>query len=135
MNNFVDNIVNCTSNYIKYTLIISHLYVYNVYCISFIAERGGMTEPKKVEGLQTRLINTLRDHVTFHPEAQRKPQYLSRILDRLPQLRSLSVQVKSSCTLCKYCIVLQVWSSCTGSAQLITYGLFVHIWYSCTDTV
>ena len=52
-----------------------------------------MTEPKKVESLQTRLINTLRDHVTFHPEAQRKPQYLSRILDRLPQLRSLSVQV------------------------------------------
>ena len=56
------------------------------------SERHGLTEPKKVESLQSKLINTLRDHVTFHPEAQRKPQYLTLILDRLPQLRSLSVQ-------------------------------------------
>jgi nuclear receptor subfamily 4 group A protein 2 len=55
-------------------------------------ERHGLAEPKKVEQLQARLLNCLRDHATYNPEAQRKPQYLSRVLDKLPQLRALSVQ-------------------------------------------
>jgi len=57
-----------------------------------LSERHGLAEPKKVELLQTRLLNCLRDHATYNPEAQRKPQYLSRVLDKLPQLRALSVQ-------------------------------------------
>ena len=44
-------------------------------------------EPKKVESLQTKIINSLRDHVTYNPEAQRKPQYFTRILDKLQVLR------------------------------------------------
>ena len=55
-------------------------------------ERHGLTDPKKVESLQSKVINSLKDHVTYNPEAQKKPQYFSRILDRLPALRSLSVQ-------------------------------------------
>ena len=58
----------------------------------FIAERHGLIEPKKVESLQTKIINSLRDHVTYNPDAQKKPQYFSRILDKLQVLRSLSQQ-------------------------------------------
>ena len=55
-------------------------------------ERHGLSEPKKVEQLEGRILAALKDHVTFHPEAQQKPQYLSRILEKLPYLRSLSQQ-------------------------------------------
>ena len=57
-----------------------------------LTERHGLLEPKKVESLQTKIINSLRDHVTYNPEAQRKPQYFTRILDKLQVLRSLSQQ-------------------------------------------
>ena len=57
------------------------------------AERHGLSEPKIVENLHNKIINALRDHVTYNSDAQRKPHYFSRILDKLPQLRSLSVQV------------------------------------------
>jgi nuclear receptor subfamily 4 group A protein 2 len=59
----------------------------------FFSERHGLSDPKKVENLQNKVINSLKDHVTYNPDAQRKgQQYFSRILDRLPTLRSLSVQ-------------------------------------------
>ena len=58
----------------------------------FFAERHGLLEPKKVENLQTKIINSLRDHVTYNQEAQKKPHYFSRILDKLQVLRSLSQQ-------------------------------------------
>ena len=48
-----------------------------------VAERAGLLEPKKVEALQTKIINSLRDHVTYNQDAQRKPHYFSRILDKL----------------------------------------------------
>merc|ERR1740128_887350 len=60
--------------------------------LTLVNERHGLLEPKKVESLQTKIINSLRDHVTYNPEAQRKPQYFSRILDKLQVLRSLSQQ-------------------------------------------
>ena len=59
---------------------------------SFFLERHGLTDPKRVENLQNKVINSLKDHVTYNPEAQKKQQYFTRILDRLPALRSLSVQ-------------------------------------------
>jgi nuclear receptor subfamily 4 group A protein 2 len=55
-------------------------------------ERHGLKEPKKVEQLQLKVINSLRDHVTYNSEAQRKPHYFSRLLGKLPELRTLSVQ-------------------------------------------
>jgi nuclear receptor subfamily 4 group A protein 2 len=55
-------------------------------------ERHGLTDPKKVENLQNKVISSLKDHVTYNPDAQKKQQYFTRILDRLPALRSLSVQ-------------------------------------------
>ena len=46
----------------------------------------------KVEQIQMKIISSLRDHVTYNVDAQRKPHYFSRILAKLPELRSLSVQ-------------------------------------------
>lgn len=39
-----------------------------------------------------KIIASLRDHVTYNSEAQKKPNYFSRILSQLPELRSLSMQ-------------------------------------------
>ncbi|XP_076270232.1 hormone receptor-like in 38 isoform X2 [Rhynchophorus ferrugineus] len=55
-------------------------------------ERHGLKEPHKVEQLQMKIISSLRDHVTYNAEAQRKAHYFSRLLGKLPELRSLSVQ-------------------------------------------
>jgi nuclear receptor subfamily 4 group A member 2 len=57
-----------------------------------LTERHGLKEPKKVELLQMKIISSLRDHVTYNSEAQRKPHFFSRLLGKLPELRSLSVQ-------------------------------------------
>ena len=64
-------------------------YVASPQTLACLAERHGLAEPKKVEHLQNKIINSLRDHVT---KAKCKPDYFSQILDKLPQLRSLSVQ-------------------------------------------
>lgn len=57
-----------------------------------IAERHGLKDPHRVEQLQMKIIGSLRDHVTYNAEAQRKPNYFSKLLGKLPELRSLSVQ-------------------------------------------
>ena len=46
------------------------------------SERHGLSDPKKVEKLQNKVISSLKDHVTYNPEAQKKAQYFTRILDR-----------------------------------------------------
>ena len=58
----------------------------------FVSDRHGLSDPKAVENLQNKIINSLRDHVTYNPDAQKKPHYFSRILDKLQVLRSLSQQ-------------------------------------------
>jgi len=58
--------------------------------LTLVNERHGLLEPKNVDNLQTKILNSLRDHVTYDPDAQRKNQYFSRILDKLQVLRSLS---------------------------------------------
>ncbi|XP_062547708.1 probable nuclear hormone receptor HR38 isoform X2 [Armigeres subalbatus] len=60
--------------------------------LTLVTERYGLREPKKVELLQMKIISSLRDHVTYNSEAQRKPHYFNRLLGKLPELRSLSVQ-------------------------------------------
>ncbi|RXG59608.1 putative nuclear hormone receptor HR38 [Armadillidium vulgare] len=60
--------------------------------LTLITERHGLKDTKKVEQLQMKVISSLRDHVTYNSEAQKKPHYFSRILGKLPELRSLSSQ-------------------------------------------
>ena len=54
-----------------------------------ISERHGLKEPKRLEDLQFKIIDALRDHCTYNHEAQQKPHFFSRILGKLPELRSL----------------------------------------------
>ncbi|XP_077074619.1 nuclear receptor subfamily 4immunitygroup A member 1 isoform X2 [Siphateles boraxobius] len=57
-----------------------------------ITDRHGLKEPRRIEDLQNRLVTCLRDHVsTSAPEATR-PNYLSRLLGKLPELRTLCTQ-------------------------------------------
>ncbi|CAH0557202.1 unnamed protein product [Brassicogethes aeneus] len=60
--------------------------------LTLITERHGLKEPHRIEQLQMKIISSLRDHVTYNAEAQRKAHYFSRLLGKLPELRSLSVQ-------------------------------------------
>ncbi|XP_012249111.1 nuclear receptor subfamily 4 group A member 2 isoform X2 [Bombus impatiens] len=60
--------------------------------LTLVTARYGLKEPHRMEQLQSKIISSLRDHVTYNAEAQRKAHYLSRLLGKLPELRSLSVQ-------------------------------------------
>lgn len=51
-----------------------------------------MKEPHRVEQLQMKIIGSLRDHVTYNAEAQKKRHYFSRLLAQLPELRTLSAR-------------------------------------------
>lgn len=78
------------SNSRDQSVYISSIYISYIY--DFSLERHGLREPKKVELLQMKIIGSLRDHVTYNAEAQKKQHYFSRLLGKLPELRSLSVQ-------------------------------------------
>ncbi|XP_054168081.1 probable nuclear hormone receptor HR38 [Oppia nitens] len=59
--------------------------------LTLVTDRHGLKDAYKVEQLQMKIINSLKDHVTYNSEAQKKPHYFSRILAKLPDLRTLSV--------------------------------------------
>lgn len=77
---------------IKFFIVWYFLTVFSFSFSLFPTERHGLKDTKKVEQLQMKIISSLRDHVTYNAEAQKKPHYFSRILGKLPELRSLSVQ-------------------------------------------
>ncbi|KAI1891097.1 hypothetical protein AGOR_G00160430 [Albula goreensis] len=57
-----------------------------------ITDRHGLKEPKRVEEFQNRLIACLRDHVTSNNSDAGRPNYMSRLLGKLPELRTLCTQ-------------------------------------------
>ncbi|KAG7472011.1 hypothetical protein MATL_G00104140 [Megalops atlanticus] len=57
-----------------------------------ITDRHGLKEPKRVEEFQNRLIACLKDHVTSSASDSSRPNYLSRLLGKLPELRTLCTQ-------------------------------------------
>lgn len=57
-----------------------------------ISERHGLKEPKKVEDLQNKIVNCLKDQVTFNGGGLNRPNYLSKLLGKLPELRTLCTQ-------------------------------------------
>ncbi|GAA6076626.1 nuclear receptor subfamily 4 group A member 1-like [Tachysurus ichikawai] len=58
-----------------------------------ITDRHGLKEPKRVEELQNRLISCLRTHMTSSSSDQSRSQpCLSRLLSKLPELRTLCTQ-------------------------------------------
>ncbi|CAG0913504.1 unnamed protein product [Notodromas monacha] len=60
--------------------------------LTILSERHGLREPGRVEQLQMKVVNSLRDHVVYNAEARNKPHYFSKILGKLPELRSLCAQ-------------------------------------------
>ncbi|XP_053725047.1 nuclear receptor subfamily 4 group A member 1 [Synchiropus splendidus] len=64
-------------------------------CLSalvIITDRHGLKEPKRVEDFQSHLITSLREHVSGNRSDQTQPNYLSRLLGKLPELRTLCTQ-------------------------------------------
>ncbi|XP_021472211.2 probable nuclear hormone receptor HR38 [Oncorhynchus mykiss] len=57
-----------------------------------ITDRHGLKEPKRVEEFQNQLITCLRDHVSSCASDSTRPNYLSRLLGKLPELRTLCTQ-------------------------------------------
>lgn len=56
------------------------------------ADRHGLKEPKRVEDLQNQLITCLKDHVSGCSSETLRPNYMSRLLGMLPDLRTLCTQ-------------------------------------------
>ena len=52
--------------------------------------RHGLKDAKKMEDLQMKVIDCLRDHCTYNSEAQKKPNFFSLILGKIAHLRTLS---------------------------------------------
>ncbi|XP_032365150.1 probable nuclear hormone receptor HR38 [Etheostoma spectabile] len=66
-------------------------------CLSalvIITDRHGLKEPKRVEAFQTHLITCLREHMSGNGSEPSRTQsnYLSRLLGKLPELRTLCTQ-------------------------------------------
>ncbi|OQR77736.1 putative nuclear hormone receptor HR38-like [Tropilaelaps mercedesae] len=55
-------------------------------------DRLGLKEPSKVEQLQMNVISSLREHLTYNAPAHHDPHSFSRLLAKLPDLRSISDQ-------------------------------------------
>jgi len=53
----------------------------------FWTVRHGLKDDQKMEELQMKVIDCLRDHCTYNAEAQRKPNFFSLILGKIAELR------------------------------------------------
>ncbi|KAF0308023.1 putative nuclear hormone receptor HR38 [Amphibalanus amphitrite] len=60
--------------------------------LTLITDRHGVREPQKIESIQGRIINSLRDHITYGRGVKRSSTYMPQVLGKLPELRSLSLQ-------------------------------------------
>lgn len=58
--------------------------------LALVTLRHGLKEQHKMEELQMKIIDCLRDHCTYNSEAQKKSNFFSRILGKTAELRSLS---------------------------------------------
>ncbi|NXN33603.1 NR4A1 protein, partial [Nycticryphes semicollaris] len=61
-------------------------------CLSPSSDRHGLKEPKRVEELQNRIVGCLKDHVAAAGTEPGRPGCLSKLLGKLPELRSLCTQ-------------------------------------------
>ncbi|KAM4644139.1 nuclear receptor subfamily 4immunitygroup A member 1 isoform 1-T1 [Amazona ochrocephala] len=61
-------------------------------CVSPLPDRHGLKEPKRVEELQNRIVGCLKEHVAAAGPEPARPGCLSKLLGKLPELRSLCTQ-------------------------------------------
>lgn len=60
--------------------------------LTLITLRHGLKNQAKMEEVQMKIIDSLRDHCVYNSEAQKKPNYFSSILGKVAELRTLSRQ-------------------------------------------
>ena len=57
--------------------------------LDFFAERTGLKGAHKVASAESKVIDSLRDHCTYNPEAQNQPHLYSRVVGLMDPLDSL----------------------------------------------
>uniref|UniRef100_W5KAL7 Nuclear receptor subfamily 4 group A member 2 n=1 Tax=Astyanax mexicanus TaxID=7994 RepID=W5KAL7_ASTMX len=60
--------------------------------LTMLTERHGLKESKKMEELQSKILNCLKEHVTCNSGGLNSQSYLSKLLSKLPELRTLCTQ-------------------------------------------
>ncbi|XKL63607.1 hypothetical protein PGB90_005971 [Kerria lacca] len=60
--------------------------------LTLITDRHGLREPYKIDQIQTNIINSLKEHLNFDSDTQQKSYFISRLLGKVPELRTLSIQ-------------------------------------------
>ena len=61
-------------------------------CPPSTADRHGLQEPRRVEELQNRIASCLKEHVSAEAGEPQPASCLSRLLGKLPELRTLCTQ-------------------------------------------
>ncbi|XP_056157268.1 nuclear receptor subfamily 4 group A member 2-like [Lampris incognitus] len=87
---WIDSIVEFSANLQRMNLDVS-----TFSCISTLAlvtDRHGLTEPRKVEEMQNTVVRCLKDNVNSNEGSSCRPNHLSKLLEKLPELRTLCVQ-------------------------------------------
>ncbi|KAJ8352220.1 hypothetical protein SKAU_G00236960 [Synaphobranchus kaupii] len=87
---WIDSIVEFSSNLQSMSIDISAFSC--IAALAMVTERHGLKEPKRVEDLQNKIVNCLKDQVTFNGGGLIRPNYLSKLLGKLPELRTLCTQ-------------------------------------------
>ncbi|XP_066521386.1 nuclear receptor subfamily 4 group A member 2b [Hoplias malabaricus] len=60
--------------------------------LTVLTERHGLKEPKKMEELQGKILNCLKEHVACNSGGLNSQNHLSKLLSKLPELRTLCTQ-------------------------------------------
>ncbi|XP_019897797.1 nuclear receptor subfamily 4 group A member 2 isoform X2 [Esox lucius] len=60
--------------------------------LATVTERHGLKEPRKVEELQNKILNCLKDQVNFNDGGVSRPNHWSKLLGKLPELRTICTQ-------------------------------------------
>ncbi|XP_067933749.1 probable nuclear hormone receptor HR38 [Watersipora subatra] len=58
--------------------------------LSVLTERNGLKGLHKIQSAESKVIDSLRDHCTYNPEAQNRPHLYSRVISLMDPLDSLS---------------------------------------------
>ncbi|XP_075993583.1 nuclear receptor subfamily 4 group A member 2-like [Genypterus blacodes] len=87
---WIDSIVEFSANLQRMSLDVS---TFSCICtLALVTERHGLKEPKKVEELQNSIIKCLKDNRTCTDGSPCWSNHLSRLLEKLPELRTLCIQ-------------------------------------------
>ncbi|XP_061571512.1 nuclear receptor subfamily 4 group A member 2-like [Cololabis saira] len=93
---WIDSIVEFSANLQRMNLDVA---TFSCICtLALVTERHGLKEPQRVEELQNDVVRCLKDSGTSSPDrpdgpgCSRRPGHLSRLLEKLPELRTLCIQ-------------------------------------------